>query len=227
MEIEALRFLLAFLAGVFLSISGSLVQNTTQNSLASPSTLGFDGGAVLCVLIAQGIVQVFDIQVPLELITFITFNILFLGLLVFTKNKKLSLQTLDMKIIILIGLAFNLFVGAIFSVIQFLFMTLNLRFPTGLWFGSFKFFYQYEIFVYGVVFLFLLYFLLRNISALRLSSIGISFARGLGVDILKNTKRQLIFFSLFDWCCYKFFWGVFIFKPYHSSYTKTYSLYQK
>lgn len=210
MEIEALRFLLAFFAGVFLTISGSLVQNTTQNSLASPSTLGFDGGAVLCVLIAQGLLQIFDWQIPLELLTFITFNLLFFLIIFISRKKNLSLQTLDMKIIILIGLAFNLLVGAIFSVIQFLFMTLNLGFPTGLWFGSFKFFYQYEIFIYLIIFVLLLIFLLKNTSALRLSSIGISFARGLGVDILKMQKMSL-YFSLYLTGVVISFFGVFSF----------------
>ncbi len=51
-EWDMARLTTALLAGVLLSFSGSLVQLTSRNELASPSTLGMDGLAVLCVMIA-------------------------------------------------------------------------------------------------------------------------------------------------------------------------------
>lgn len=41
--------------------------------------------------------------------------------------------------LILIGLTFNLLVGAVFSLWQFLFLAFNLPFPVELWFGHFRF----------------------------------------------------------------------------------------
>jgi len=192
MEIDGIRFIFAFFAGLFLTVSGSLTQNTTQNNLASPSTLGFDGVAVFCVLVAQGLMHLFDINLSLELSAFLLFNLFFVTIVSLWKKGSSRVNSLDMKVVILIGLGFNLFVGAIFSVVQFLFMALNLRFPTGLWFGSFKFFYNYELLIFFIVFFLLLVFLVKNISSLRLISVGVSFARGVGVEINKVQRLSLL-----------------------------------
>jgi len=52
-DFEIYRFFFAFLCGYFITVSGSLSQLMSNNSIASPSTLGMDGGAVLFVIFSQ------------------------------------------------------------------------------------------------------------------------------------------------------------------------------
>ena len=210
MEINSLRLLLAFFAGIFLTSSGSLTQNTTQNSLASPSTLGFDAIGVLSVLFAHGLLTFFSINISLEVFSFLIFNLFFAGVYLFFRTIQLDSTKLDMKIIILIGLGFNLFIGAIFSVVQFLFIATNTKFPTGLWFGSFKFYSSYEIGIYLIVFVLLMLFLFKNLSSLRLISVGVPFARGVGVDVVAAQKRSL-YISFYMTGLVISFFGVFSF----------------
>mgnify|MGYP001309768155 CR=1 FL=1 len=191
MEINSLRLLLAFFAGIFLTSSGSLSQNTTQNSLASPSTLGFDAMAVFAVLVSHGLLTLFNLNIELTHFSFLIFNACFLLTFLCLKGISLKSAQLDMKIIILIGLGFNLFIGAIFSVVQFLFIATNTKFPTGLWFGSFKFYQAIELLPFICVFLLLIIFLYKNLSSLRLISIGIPFAKGVGVEVAKTQRRSL------------------------------------
>lgn len=210
MEINSLRLLLAFFAGSFLTTSGSLSQNTTQNSLASPSTLGFDALGVLSVLLAHGLMTLFDIQITLEVFSFLIFNLFFVGVFFFFKGMNIDSTKLDMKIIILIGLGFNLLIGALFSVVQFLFIATNTKFPTGLWFGSFKYYFSYELILFLLLFLALLFFFLRNLSALRLLSVGVPFARGLGANVVSTQKKSL-FISFYLTGLVICFFGVFSF----------------
>lgn len=191
MEINSLRLLLAFFAGIFLTLSGSLSQNTTQNSLASPSTLGFDALAVFSVLISHGFLTFFDLGISLENFAFILFNIFYLCAIFFLRHLKFESNKLDMKIIILIGLGFNLFIGALFSVVQFLFIATNTQFPTGLWFGSFKYYHLSELIPFMLVFIGVIFFLVKQLSSLRLLSIGVPFAKGVGVNVGKTQKLSL------------------------------------
>jgi ABC-type Fe3+-siderophore transport system permease subunit len=66
MDIEWMRVLLAFFCGYFLTLSGSLSQIVTNNKLASSSTLGFDGLAVLMVLCAQFLITFVHLSFPIE-----------------------------------------------------------------------------------------------------------------------------------------------------------------
>jgi iron complex transport system permease protein len=130
------RMLCSFMVGMLLSQAGSLIQLGTRNILASPSTLGFDGLAVLWLLIFHSVSLYFNLSYPIEW-TFV------LGIPLFIFIGLLFPQLLRGKSkfekIILLGLTFNLLVGAIFSLWQFLFMAFNLPFPVELWFGHFRF----------------------------------------------------------------------------------------
>lgn len=210
MEFNSLRLILAFFAGAFLTSSGSLTQNTTQNSLASPSTLGFDALGVFSVLLAHGLLSFFKFDIGLEFFSFGLFNFFFICIYLFFKGAKLDSTKLDMKIIILIGLGFNLFIGALFSVVQFMFIATNTKFPTGLWFGSFKYHFVSETFLFIAIFILLLIFLLKNLSSLRLISVGVSFARGCGVDVVETQKKSL-FISFYMTGVVICFFGVFSF----------------
>lgn len=195
MEIDFLRLIFALFCGYFLTLSGSLSQLVTGNTIASPSTLGMDGAAVLFVIISQ----FFAIGLGFEIDYVHTAFILFFGtvtsIILFLKVRKIRdhgiWQKFDIQKIILFGLAFNLFVGAVFSIIQFLFMALNFEFPTGLWFGSLK---QYNISYLPV---FLLVFIIAKTYVLNVSrkfealNLGASFALGLGVDVYSVQRRSL------------------------------------
>jgi len=77
---------------------------------------------------------------------------------------------------ILLGITFNLFVGAIFSLWQFLFLAFNLPFPVELWFGHFRFAsneYLPLLFLVELAFILGIFFLKKEIL---LFSMGTRFA---------------------------------------------------
>src|SRR5690606_16330800 len=113
------RFLSAVLTGMILSQTGSLIQMSSRNVLASPSTLGFDGLSILWILIFHSIMLVFGYEQPV-LILFLT-GIPLTILIGWVYSKFIDTQK-SIERLILIGLTFNLLVGAIFSFWQFLFL---------------------------------------------------------------------------------------------------------
>lgn len=130
------RLLSSFLTGMILSQTGSLLQFSTRNTLASPSTLGFDGLSVLWLLVSTSLFLFFKIEASVLYLTLLGFPI-FLGL-GFVFSSFLS-RYRNIERLIFLGLTFNLMVGAIFSLWQFFFMAFNLPFPVELWFGHFRF----------------------------------------------------------------------------------------
>jgi ABC-type Fe3+-siderophore transport system permease subunit len=136
MEYLALRMGCSFLVGCLLSQGGSLVQWGTRNILAGPSTLGMDGVAILWLMLFH-LLGTFNsnlISGP---------TILLAGIVFFTGVGWLFSVNLKGKTkyerIVLLGVTFNLMVGAIFSLGQFLFMAFNIPFPLELWFGHFRY----------------------------------------------------------------------------------------
>lgn len=209
-EYELYRSIFAFLCGHFLCLSGSLTQITANNHLASPSTLGFDGLGALGVILAQ----IFLVSIwpgDLEPKAFIIFgSFIFLGALLINKRPRGQSQSLDINFLILLGLAFNLFVGAVFSVAQFLFMALNYEFPTGLWFGGFRYFQNWWLWPFLGLFIFSQIVVKRNAKGLRLMGLGNGFALGRGVDV-KKTQKEALFLSLLLTGLVISFFGVFSF----------------
>ncbi len=136
MDYLIVRLICAVLAGAILSQAGSLIQLGTRNILASPSTLGFDGLAVLWVLVLHtGLILVgseptFALTIGLGTVLFLAVGLFFSSF--FQKNLRIER-------LILIGLTFNLLIGAVFSLWQFLFVAFNWPFPVELWFGHFRF----------------------------------------------------------------------------------------
>jgi iron complex transport system permease protein len=190
MEIDIVRLLIAFLCGYFLTVSGSLAQIVTNNKLASSSTLGFDGVGVLVILLAQFFITFLGFRYPIEHLSFFFFLILFMPIcLISLKTFK---QNLNLSKIILIGLGFNLFVGGIFSIIQFLFLAINFEFPTGIWFGNFKFYDDNVLWLFSSIFI-IVFALVKKLSAnLAILSLGSSFAEGLGIRTAKISKIALL-----------------------------------
>lgn len=130
------RFLCAFLSGVVLSQTGSLIQMGTRNILASPSTLGFDGLSILWILVLHSVLLLTGYDHPIFVLFLFGVPVFVLVGLFFSRFMG---QSKNIEKLILLGLTFNLLVGAVFSLWQFLFLAFNLPFPVELWFGHFRF----------------------------------------------------------------------------------------
>lgn len=130
------RLIASFLSGCLLSLSGSLIQTVTVNDLAGPSTLGFEAIVVVIMLFSHFLTVLGWVNVPNEILSMGIF-IFFLLILKF-KNKRFQV-TRTVESLIMIGLCLNLLIGSLFSLLQFLFFTLNVEFPTELWFGNFRY----------------------------------------------------------------------------------------
>jgi iron complex transport system permease protein len=169
----------------------------TNNNLASPSTLGFDGAAVLGIIIAHAFIHIFGIEIELTYMSIsISLSFVFIWYLVdkfLKQERKNSIWSAhSMKSVVLSGLAFNLFVGAIFSIVQFLYMAMNYEFPTSIWFGSLKQYSSQDLFVFIPVFIALFLFLVKTVNELELLNIGTSFSLGLNKNVPGIQKRCLI-----------------------------------
>jgi iron complex transport system permease protein len=217
MEFDLIRILFAFLCGHFLCVSGSLSQLVTNNNIASPSTLGMDGVAVLMVIVAQGMISIAGVNVEIEILSFVLFIVLYCAILIRGKFSSLKLesskniwQQTNIKQVILLGLTFNLFVGAVFSVIQFMFMALNFEFPSALWFGSFKQVDTNWIFPFVIMAVICQWRLKTLAGGLSKLNLGAGHAQAMGVDIgkLQRSSLQLSLVLTFLVIC---FFGVFSF----------------
>ena len=114
------RVLLAFIAGGSLAVSGAVTQSTLKNPLASPYVLGVSSGASL----GAGIVIVSGLSIPLigsftlPLVGFIFGLAAIFFVIAFSAkiDKSMSNNT-----VILCGLVFSLFVGALLTTLSAVF----------------------------------------------------------------------------------------------------------
>jgi iron complex transport system permease protein len=212
-----MRVLCAFICGTLLSISGSLSQVITHNKMSSPSTLGFNGFAVLFVLLSFFMSQFFPWtnQLSFEQLSFsvslLMGTLFFIILGLRKKNTSYGNQYGNIADkIVLIGLCFNLLIGALFSVVQFLVSAFNIRFPEGIWFGHFRF-AQADSLVIGIILLIISFaFIMINKKSIRYFNFGNDFITGLGVSIKKVESLSLVLIFLIS--CYVIsFFGVFSF----------------
>ncbi|MAZ48870.1 MAG: hypothetical protein CME65_09920 [Halobacteriovoraceae bacterium] len=212
MEIDLIRILCAFFCGFGLTLSGSLCQLTTNNSLASPSTLGMDGIGVGCLILAQTFITSFGFSWGIELTSLGLFFFLFtiMAFFLLKMRSKRLWQFLNLKQIILLGLAFNLMMGAIFSVLQFMFMALNYDFPTSLWFGHFKHAGSTGLIVLGLSFSFIWIYCFRHSEKFNFINLGVHMAQGMGVNVERFQKINLLL-ALFITGAIISFFGVFSF----------------
>lgn len=215
MEVEFIRIILAFICGYFISLSGSLTQITANNPLASPSTLGFNGLAVFLILIAQMLQVKFQFEIPFVYIALFLFSIVLIGFALFsfrkTKKRGDSIWSLSStQNIVLIGLSFNLLIGAIFSVIQFVFISFNFEFPTGIWFGSLKQYSDTDLYIFVPLFIMVFICIYRKSRTFELLNLGSPFAMGLGLNI-RSAQRMALLISLLLTGVITIFYGVFSF----------------
>jgi ferric hydroxamate transport system permease protein len=189
MDYLAIRLLASFLVGVLISQAGSLLQLATRNPLASTSTLGFDGLAVLWVLVFHSLALTFN----LEISVLIGVPIFILVGLAFTKLLKGSHK---LERLIMLGLSFNLFVGAIFALWQFLFLAFNLPFPVELWFGHFRFADQQSLIWLVLLEASLLFGLFLRFRDLQLFSYGHSISKNFNLNETRLFKFILVSVAL-------------------------------
>lgn len=134
---ELVRLLSAFAAGMVISHCGSLIQLTSRNEMASPSTLGMDGLAVALVLLFYLLQNFFDLDLSLEQLGLIGVFLIG-GILRLVPSRWLPYHGSrgeDFRFILLLGLSVNLLIGAVFAGLQFLAMAFAREFPNQLWFG--------------------------------------------------------------------------------------------
>lgn len=188
MEYIVLRSLCAIATGMILSQTGSLIQMSTRNILASPSTLGFDGLSILWILILHSLLLIFGFDYP-PLWTYV------LGVPVFILIGHIFSKVIgkhkNIERLILIGLTFNLMVGAVFSLWQFLFLAFNLPFPVELWFGHFR----HAEFSYAVVLVLFELFLICLWFFYRQDLFIFSLGKGIAANL--KFKEQRFFTILF------------------------------
>lgn len=172
-----LRLLVSFFSGSLLCLSGSLIQTATVNELAGPSTLGFEAVIVVVILLSHFLNVLGLVHLPYEYLAFLFFALL----LIFLKIKNYHAKTKrSIESLILIGLCLNLLIGSLFSLLQFLFFTLNIEFPTELWFGNFRFVTPVALFIMFAVSVFV-YF---SLVSLKKNLLGIQ----LGENVSTNLK---------------------------------------
>lgn len=190
-EFDIARLLSALAAGALLSFAGSLVQLTSRNELASPSTLGMDGAAVLMVMLAYGLEGLGLSLGNLADTSFLLGYVLSLLLWLIIKKTKWR-STGDFRVILLLGLSVNLFVGSLFAVMQFMAMAFNREFPEQLWFGRLQTLsalgWGISILVWGPLVGFVFYYR-RSWKALLL---GVGQCRGLGIPVDKMIRGSLL-----------------------------------
>lgn len=181
----------SFLSGVILSQAGSFIQIGTRNILASPSTLGIEGLSVLWLLLVHTFALWMGINPGI---------LILVGIAVFACIglflSKFTGEEMNLDRVLFLGLTFNLFVGAIFSLWQFLFLAFNLPFPMEMWFGHFRFVEEKSIYLLlGFEFL-LLWSLKRQWKNLALYSLGNIISRAHSL----NSKSLYAFFFIFSVC---------------------------
>jgi iron complex transport system permease protein len=213
---DGFRLLSSFLAGYLLTVSGSLIQGMTQNSLAAPSTLGLNAFAVAVILICHLILTFFPQELGLETLSLFVFLIPVLLVYLYALKRPRSVEVYSNYIghsvskLVLLGLCFNLFVGACVSILQFLFVTYNYSFPSQLWFGNFRFVDNQALIVLTLVSVFVFGMVFRISSGMRTLAFGTSYSSGLGLNV-RSLQVHALFLSLISVGVVSSLFGVFAF----------------
>ncbi len=187
-SIDHVRFFCAFIAGTLLTLSGSLVQGITQNSLASPSTLGLNAFAVCLILLSHLGIIFFHWPWSLEMTSLILLLIVLIPGYAFCLWRPQKVTTFHNALgvssnkFVLIGLCFNLFVGATLSIVQFYFVSYNKTFPQQLWFGNFRFIHPFGVSILVVVMIAIFLMVKKLATQFRTLAFGTNYAFGLGVS---------------------------------------------
>ena len=190
---EISRLVLAIMAGTVLSHTGSLVQLTSRNEMASPSTMGMDGVAVAIVLLIYLLQSAFSLPYTLEELGLITVIVCAVALR-FLPARLIPYQGArgqDFRFMLLLGLSINLLVGAVFAVMQFLAMAFDHEFPDQLWFGRIDTLAPLHLVGSLIVMIGLLLIGLRHRLQWKALLLGHGWCHGLGIPVQQVTKDAL------------------------------------
>lgn len=215
--LEILRILVSFFSGALFSVSGSLVQGVTRNDLAGPSTLGFEGVVVVLILISYAF-SVNFIPLSVEMVTFLLLMLLCLILAYMLFGMKSNKTRVvrnrwnkgQMGFYLLTGLCLNLFVGALFAIIQFMTMSLNIQFPSGIWFGNFRYVTGAEAGILIGTSLIIFGYVFKISRSLQIMAFGEDLALSYGISV-GNLQKKALFISFIATGVVTAFFGVFAF----------------
>ncbi|MBP3928031.1 MAG: iron ABC transporter permease [Peptostreptococcaceae bacterium] len=185
------RVLLAFLVGGSLAVSGSVVQSTLKNELASPYTLGVSSGASLGagLVIVLGLSASFLGSFTLPIVGFLFGLITVFSVITFSAkiDKSMSNNT-----IILAGMVFSLFVNSLLTTLTSLFHE-DLKAIVMWQMGSFAMRgWSYVIMIIPFVIIGCIG-VLRYTKEMDILTFGEEQAKAVGVDTNKVKKRLFIF----------------------------------
>ena len=188
-----LRLATAVVSGAVLSHGGSLVQLTTRNEMASPSTLGMDGLAVGLVLFLYSLPMLFPGIVVYDLLSLgmVVTVALLLRLVPAPRSSFETSRAGDMRFVLLLGLSVNLMVGALFALLQFVAMAFNHEFPDQLWFGRIEAATPMQLWIGLPLLLILIWRASRYRRQWKAMLLGEGWCRGLGIPVQRITKEAL------------------------------------
>lgn len=188
-----MRLMSCFFIGFWWCASGTLLQWSTQNPLACPVTLGLTSLPVACWLLSYLLGFHTDrVEVLCSLLAiFVIIHYLFYLQLKTSKNSSIMSNSK----IIMMGIALNLSLAAIYSFFHFYFSSQGKVMPNALWFGMIKNMdpYKFIILILGsFIFLGLIF---QIMPKLNLMSLGKSYAQNV-CDVNLIEKQMMIIISL-------------------------------
>lgn len=185
----------AFLVGAGLSISGLMMQTLFRNPLAGPYVLGLSSGSSLGVALvllgARFLPPLFSEALVSSgsLVVASCLGSLFVLFLIFIAAKKLK----DTMSVLIIGLMFSSFTGALVSVLTYFSTAEQLQRYTFWSMGSIGNLSWGQISVLSLSVLVGLLLSIRSLKTLDTLLLGENYAQSLGVNIKK--ERTIIFFA--------------------------------
>jgi len=185
------RTLLAFLVGAALSVSGTVMQSTMRNPLASSYTLGVSSGASFgaCLVIFYGATLPVASNFALPVMGFLFgLGTIFLAI-AFAQKLDGQMQNYT---IILVGMVFSLFVNAITTLMSVLAEEHDIQRLLFWQMGSFSMKDWSAVLILAPVTLIGTLFILHHNRELDIMTFGEEQAMSMGVN-LKTVKRLLLF----------------------------------
>ena len=185
----------AIIVGVGLSISGLLMQTLFRNPLAGPYVLGLSSGsslAVAFVIMGAAFLPNFLAEIFMSSFGILLASIIgsiFVLALVFLVAKKLK----DTMSILIVGLMFSSFTGAIVSVLTYFSTAEQLQKFTFWSMGNLGNLDWMQIFILSISVIFGVFLSIFSIKSLDAFLLGENYAKSLGINIKK--QRNLIFIA--------------------------------
>ena len=183
----------AILVGSGLSVSGLLMQTLFRNPLAGPFVLGISSGASLGVallimgssLLGGGFLWLNNSPLSLVIAGSLGSLLILLTVLVVAQNVKNTMA------ILIIGLMFGSFTGALISILSYFSSAQNLQQYIFWSFGNLGTSNWSSLGIFFGVYLISILMILPNITSLNTLLLGENYAQSLGLS-LKRTRNQIL-----------------------------------